>query len=104
MKSTTELDALAHIIRQIKGYSHRKTANREETLRAFLKHQLSTQDWEVWQNLLPHQQASFVCNQDKLPDNSVAYKAFQLLLSQYKRAGFELAESWYQAQRRVLAP
>ena len=108
MHSTTELDALGRIVRAIKGYSSQTTDNRDLTqdkmIQTYLKQQLSTQDWELWQDLQSDPPALPVSNQDAIPDTGLSSQAFHFMLSQYKRKGFELAQFWCQAQRRTLFP
>lgn len=99
-----ELNALGRIIQAIKCFRQlspntQRASKRSEN--AYLKKHLSSQDWLFWKYLQTESNGmkTFINTQVLLPDRVFSAQQFSLLLHQYRRAGFELYQSWYQTAK-----
>jgi putative NIF3 family GTP cyclohydrolase 1 type 2 len=89
MQCFDELETLERIIFIIKA--HQQLLEEDRTaIDAYLRQNLSTHDWLVWQRLqvedisIRHEEEMF------------ALKRFELLLMRYKRTGYEYYHFWLQ--------
>ncbi|MFD2937805.1 hypothetical protein [Spirosoma flavum] len=103
MSSTDELDSVRRIVLAIKTYRHQTSDYQpplgNELLRAYLQHYLSAQDWQLWQDLHLESNSSPDFPSD---DKEAPRKEFEKLLSQYRRAGYELIQSWQQENSKLV--
>ena len=100
MLPADELAALSRIRITINRYRHQtgdpQALVNNQHLAAYLKRHLARPDWAVWQDLPAEQRVSLVTDQE---EQRVRH-AFNLLIKQYKRVGYESCQFWQQAQTK----
>lgn len=98
MLSTTKSDALTRIAVAIETHQQRIDYPRAEAtfIDAYLKKNLSDQDWLLWQELSSDEQEVYLYSQDYVPDEVLSLQQVRLLLKQYKRAGYEFIQFGHQ--------
>ncbi len=97
MLHINELEALENIILLIKTYRHQTgdcrdlASNRD--IDAYLSKHLSDREYVFWQN----RQTDLAT----LSGDLLSLQQFELLLKQYKRAGYELYQFWHQSSSQL---
>lgn len=104
MSSAEEVDSMSRVLIAIETYRYQTDDQTNlpgnESLHLFLKHHLSSRDWQVWNQLRVNQtaRATLVPEEDSLWHA----QAFSQLLGQYKRAIHEQIYVWSQETSKLL--
>ncbi|QMW06231.1 hypothetical protein [Spirosoma foliorum] len=98
-----ELSALDRITKLIKRFDQQVAdplQGSKHSIDVYLKQQLSPQDWTFWEQLQDSPDELLENYQIPLVDHTSTGQHFNYLLGQYRRAGFEVYQTWCQLREQ----